>query len=487
MGAGTLQLTNDDTYTGLTTVTQGTLLADGSNSANTIGAVALNGGTIGGTGTVGLISPTPPASGKNTIQPGDNTTPAGVGTLTTNVGATTETWNSSTTLTVNLVNVNQYSSLTVNGSGSGGSSLNINGATLSGVAGLGVNVNDVYTIIQAPGGITGTFNTAPFAANTVFLNGQKFTIVYNPTTVQLVRVLNNATLSVTSTANPSVYGQDVSFTATVTPQTGATALSPNDTVTFTFDNGTVIPPQNIQLVNGTATFDPETFTNQPLSIGQHSLVVSFNGDPNFAPTSNSANPFIQTVNSSLTTIVVSSPTPNPVYGQPVVLNAIISPVSPGAGIPTGTVIFTVDGIAQQPVLVAGGQAQITLTNLGTILHRVSATFTTGDNNFTSSNTASDYLFTVQKDGSQVAVSASPATPSFGQATTLTVTVSAASPGMGTPTGTVFFFNGGTIQANGTVSGGTLLANATLNNGKASIQVSTPDHRHAHHQRGLLRR
>jgi fibronectin-binding autotransporter adhesin len=54
-GAGQLILTGNNTYTGTTTVTSGTLVISGSSTGG--GAYAVNsGGTLGGTGTIGLAS-----------------------------------------------------------------------------------------------------------------------------------------------------------------------------------------------------------------------------------------------------------------------------------------------------------------------------------------------------------------------------------------------------------------------------------------------
>ena len=72
-GSGTLTLTGTSTYTGPTTVSAGTLLVNGNNSA-AVGAVTVNGGSLGGTGTVG---------GALTIRAAGSITPgAGIGTLT---------------------------------------------------------------------------------------------------------------------------------------------------------------------------------------------------------------------------------------------------------------------------------------------------------------------------------------------------------------------------------------------------------------------
>src|SRR5207253_293207 len=57
-GPGILQLTanSNGTLSGTTTIAAGVLLADGPNTGKTLGTVALNGGTLGGLGTVNAIA-----------------------------------------------------------------------------------------------------------------------------------------------------------------------------------------------------------------------------------------------------------------------------------------------------------------------------------------------------------------------------------------------------------------------------------------------
>src|SRR5205085_4208657 len=93
---------------------------------------------------------------------------------------------------------------------------------------------------------------------------------------------------------------------------------------------------------------------------------------------------------------------------------------------------------------ATGHAAVTLPTaqipLSVNLHAIRATYS-GDVNYATSATTSNTNITVQKDNSNVAVSASPASTSLGQSVTFTATVTAALPGAGTPSGSVSFFDG----------------------------------------------
>ena len=73
--------------------------------------------------------------------------------------------------------------------------------------------------------------------------------------------------------------------------------------------------------------------------------------------------------------------------------------------------------------------------------------------------------TVNQDGTGTSLVVSPGPASYGQAVTLTATVSAAAPGAGTPTGTVDFFD----QSTGTDLG---TATLTLVNGQEVATLTT---------------
>jgi hypothetical protein len=116
------------------------------------------------------------------------------------------------------------------------------------------------------GGVSGAVITDGVAAPDNVPNGEVI-ITYT------VPVTATAT-AVTSSANPSVVGQPVTFTATVSPNPPGTG-TPTGTVTFS-DGGSPI---------GTATLDASgtaTITPWSLAAGTHTITASYGGDNNFS-------------------------------------------------------------------------------------------------------------------------------------------------------------------------------------------------------------
>src|SRR2546426_285047 len=90
--------------------------------------------------------------------------------------------------------------------------------------------------------------------------------------------LTATTTTIISSANPSVFGQSVMFTATVTPSGSGT---PSGTVTF-MDGATTL---GTGALNGSAQ---ATFTTTALTAGSHSITAVYGGDANFAGSTSSA-------------------------------------------------------------------------------------------------------------------------------------------------------------------------------------------------------
>jgi autotransporter-associated beta strand protein len=456
-GTGVLQLTNNETYPGTTTVTQGTLLADAPTGA-TVGAVLLAGGTVGGTGQVGNITPFSSGVG-GTVKPGDGT---GIpGNLTTVPGGT-ETWNPATTLFLTIMDATagDFATLSVKGN------INLGGAQLAGFIGPGLKIGDSYTILTATGGtISGRFaepfgEVTPGGLGIAFVGGQKFLVDYSdPTKVVLTAIQQTATVALSSSVNPSVYGQDVVFTATMTPEPGAGNVPGTDTVTFTLDGGAVT--FTAPVVNNKATFDPLAFFGQPLSVGSHNIDATFNGDSKFAPAT--AQTLKQTVNQASTSVSLSNSPANPIPAQVINVTATLSPVAPGGGVPTGTATFTLDGVIVSGSTVplnAAGEAVFHFTSPTAGTHRIRVTYS-GDTNFKPVSTSSDYLITVAKGTPTITITPVPLTSVYSQSVIFTATVS----GPLIPTGSVSFYQDTISAANNL---GTLMLNSS---GVASVTTS----------------
>jgi hypothetical protein len=250
--------------------------------------------------------------------------------------------------------------------------------------------------------------------------------------------------TVSSSANPSIVGQQVTFTAVVTAP--GSQGTPTGLVTFTID-GQAQSPVALAVVG--AAGDAQ-FVTSTLTAGQHSVTAAYAGDTAVSPSNGS--PLTQTVNApglpASTTSLESSTNPS-TTGQPVTFTAVVQ--APGfQGTPTGTVTFTIDGHAQTPVSLAvvGGkeEAQFVTSTLAAGQHSITAAYS-GDAHV---NPSSGSLLTqtvkapsLHATTTTVVSSLNPST--VGQQVTFTAIVS---PGAsaGALTGTVTFTIDGTAEA-----------------------------------------
>ncbi len=254
-----------------------------------------------------------------------------------------------------------------------------------------------------------------------------------------------------STANPSIFGQPITLTATVgvlTPGAG----NPTGTVSFA-DGSTSLGTEPI-------TGGQATITTAGLSVGPHNLTAAYNGDSDFIA---STGTLTQTVNQAPTvTTVVSSANPA-VFGQKVTFSATVCPLPPSTmptQRPSGMVVFTADG-ASTPFdaeTVSGASAppgcsSATSAAIGTFsvaTHSITASYM-GDTNFVASSGALTGGQVVNKAPTSTALTSAPNPSFFGDGVTLTATVSVPPPGAGVPTGTVTFTDGTTILGTGTLN------------------------------------
>jgi 6-phosphogluconolactonase (cycloisomerase 2 family) len=274
-----------------------------------------------------------------------------------------------------------------------------------------------------------------FNAGTQFLpvGSSIIKAAYNPATgfeapvpSAIVYTVTKATPAFTITPSPAspIAAQPMTIRVS-SQQTGA--RYPEGTVLFSVDGAAV--GNAVPLVNGTAqiSYTPAT--------GDHTVTVNFSGDAFFFPLN------VQPVNfhaNHLTTTALSSNTTSLVYGQTALLTATLSA---GGGPVAGTVDFYDNGLKLNgaPVTISAGQVQfapLSLLSVGT--HSITAIYGGDTNNLPSNNSATPLIVTVNRASVTTSSPLSSGAAVFGQVVTFTVTVAAAAPGGGVPSGSIVF-------------------------------------------------
>jgi hypothetical protein len=186
--------------------------------------------------------------------------------------------------------------------------------------------------------------------------------------VKLVNVVQaTTTLQLQSSANPSVYGQNLTFTATLSVQAPGGGTPPGN-IQF-FDNGSLVAIRS--LTAGVAEYQVDNLTHN-LGVA-HPITAVYSDTTNYI--GSSAGPVNQIVNKATPTITLVS-NPNPSFvGQNVALTATLT----GGLAPSGTVTFF-DGISllgSNPVLSGVATRNTSALTLGA--HNLQATYAGDDN------------------------------------------------------------------------------------------------------------
>jgi hypothetical protein len=506
MASGTVtdpQLSNIDALQ----ITGGTLAL---GSGLTVQALSESGGELTGSGTVTATATaswtggTMSGAGTTSIAPGATLTVSGSETLTrtlANVG--TGTWNGSidggTGLLANSGSLSTVGSLagalfdtgrlSPGGDGTiGGISVtgdyseagtlhvdlltpdNSDGVTPSGTVTLGGGLDVValagfsgnsFTVIANTGSgpVVGTFAGLPQGAP-IMIGGREFHISYvgGDGNDVVLSFKYSTTTAVSSTPNPSLVTQPVTFTATVSSVGGGN--TPTGTVTFTVDGtnqGTAL------LSNGAATF-----TTSSLVVGNHTVVATYNGDDTHKPSN--SNSLTQVVKPAPTSTSVTSSLNPSYYTQTVTFTATVTALPPVTGTPTGTVVFYADGVSLGSAPLSGGVATLSTGSLYIGNHTITASYS-GDAIFAAS---SGTLSQVVKANNTTTSLSSSLNPSYRtQSVTFTATVApSGTPLTRPPTGSVTFYADGFSLGSATLSGGVAtFSTASLAAGSHSITAS----------------
>ena len=223
------------------------------------------------------------------------------------------------------------------------------------------------------GGVAGTFVYTPAAGTVLSAGSHTLSVAFTPTdavdysaataTVTLTVTKTTPTVILTSSANPSVYGGSVTFTAT-------TNAAGTGTVLF-YDGGSLLGP-------GTISGGVATYTLNSLGGGTHSITASYAGDSNYLSALSAA--LSQVVTKSPVTITVTSSVNPSNFGQSVTFTFTVTGVA-GLATPTGSIAFTDGGtLIASPVLNPLGVATYTTVTLSGGSHSLAAVYG-GDANY----------------------------------------------------------------------------------------------------------
>jgi len=185
-------------------------------------------------------------------------------------------------------------------------------------------------------------------------------------------VLAATTTTITSSPNPSAFGQTVTITAAVTSSIGA----PPDGESLTFKQGAAV------VGTATLTGGSASITISSLGTGTRTVKAIYAGDANFAASTSKA--IAQLVDKAGTTTTLTSSLNPSTHGQSVTLAATVAP--PFGGTPTGTVTFVDGTTTLKTVLLNGGGASFTTSKLSSGSHSITANYR-GNTNFSPSSGA----------------------------------------------------------------------------------------------------
>ena len=327
----------------------GTATTDSSGNANLSG-VSLSGinvgtyiGYIGARFAGDSIYSASSGTGNLTVSQASSTTSVANKIAVYSAGAQTVKMTATVTSTGGTVNTGRVTFTVTDGNNIVGSPVT-SGTVSSG------NASASYTL---PGG-TGA---GSYTITGVYSGGSGYAASTGSGTLTVSQASPSTTL--VSSSNPSIFGQLVTFTATVTGSRG----TPTGTVQFR-DNGTNLgAPVNLDS-SGRAIY-----ATSALSVGGHTITTVYSGDCNFAA---STGILKQTVGRASTETVLTSSSNPSTYGQSVTFMASVSAVAPGAGTPSGTVTFKDGNKVLGTGNLVGGVATLTISFLSSGTHSIKA-------------------------------------------------------------------------------------------------------------------
>jgi hypothetical protein len=195
-----------------------------------------------------------------------------------------------------------------------------------------------------------------------------------PTTVQV---------GLTGGTNPSVYGQQITYTASLSGTLSTSSVS--GYFSWSANAGCANTPVSVSSLTATCT-------TSVLPVGSDTVTAMYSGSSNYSSSSANINQTITMAGTSLPSTVSVGSSQNPsTLNQAVTFTATVTPASGSGGMPSGTVQFVIDGVNSGSPVPLSSLSYLPITastpgisNLAVGIHTVSAVYS-GDANFTSSS------------------------------------------------------------------------------------------------------
>jgi len=268
------------------------------------------------------------------------------------------------------------------------------------------------------------------------------------------QLVNEASTSaaVNASPNPSVFGQSVTLTATVSSSGGI----PPGTVQFKANGNS--------LGTGTLNNGVAKLTTTAIPAGAAALSAYYEGDSNFLVSTSPA--FNQTVSLAASASTVASNLNPSKFGQSVTFTATVT--SPST-VPTGSVVFKSGTATLGSIALNNGVAKVTTTSLKVGTELVTANYQ--GNNHVLGSTSAALSQVVTQTGTNTVLTSKPNPAASGQTVTLVAAVSSKIGGSA-PTGTVTFLSGATVIGKANLVNGTATFATTFSGG---IYLITADY------------
>jgi hypothetical protein len=268
------------------------------------------------------------------------------------------------------------------------------------------------------------------------------------------KVLAFTSTALSASTMSTVFGQPVTFTATVTNLDTANPV----TGSVSFFDGTKL------IGSASVASNQAQFTTSALAANDaHSITAVYKGSAVLGASTSSA--LVPVVSPANTNTALIESTNAASYGAPVTFTATVSNASGTAPLPTGQVNFYNGSTLIGRATLIGGVATLTRSNLNAQSYSISATYV-GPANFNTSASGAVALTIAQASTSTLLASSLSGPTVYGTPVTLTATVANASGTSPVPSGAVSFYldyvPGGTL---------TILGRIALTNGVAHLTTA----------------